>query len=66
MTHTPTHLLPNSCYVCGGQPHADHAATGGHNYWSNADARAYFRAEDARLQPAETPEARYVRQHRPY
>ena len=68
MTTTPTHLLPDSCYVCGGRPHADQpiTPTSGHNYWPNADAAAYFRREDARHQPAETPEARYVRQHRPY
>lgn len=49
----PRHLLPQSCYVCGGDPHPDQGPKG-HNYWSNADAEAYFAAEDARLGPGRT------------
>lgn len=63
---TPAHLLPDACYVCGGEPHADASKSGGHNYLSNADAAAYFAAEDRRTRLTETVEARYVRQHRPY
>lgn len=45
----PAHLLPTSCYVCGAaELHHDRTAEGGHGFWSNADARAYFEAEDAR------------------
>jgi hypothetical protein len=59
---TPAHLAPEACYVCGQSKHPD----GGHPYWSNADADRHFRAEDAKTRLRETPEARYVRQHRPY
>lgn len=34
---TPAHLLPDACHVCGGEEHPN---TSGHNYWSNAEARA--------------------------
>lgn len=47
-TPTPTHLLPDHCYVCGGAEHPDRAPEG-HNFWSNRDARTYFRAESKRL-----------------
>ena len=52
----PRHLMPQSCYVCGRDPHgATFTDTGkGHDYWSNADAAAYFAAEDARVGPGRT------------
>lgn len=65
-TETPAHLRPSACYVCGREEHAD-ATPRGHRFWSNADASAYFAAEDARLSPrGYNTEAAYVAQHRPY
>jgi hypothetical protein len=69
MNDLPAHLRPESCYVCGGTEHPP--VEGGHAYWSNADAAAYFRAEDrgrsVRYSDGTTsPEANYVNQHRPY
>ena len=69
MTETPVHLLPTSCHVCGSPE--DHGQTftltgKGHNFWSNADARAEFAAEDARLSRPGYAEARYVAEYRPY
>lgn len=46
---TPTHLLPDSCYVCGGAAHPQPTPGKGHDYWSNADAAAEFKADAARL-----------------
>lgn len=43
---TPRHLLPENCYMCGHAPHAQTPT--GHAFWSNADAAAYFKAEDAK------------------
>lgn len=59
---------PKTCYVCGGSPHGDtFTETGkGHNYWSEADAEAYFRAEDAKQTHTYSPEAAYVAAYRPY
>lgn len=47
---TPAHLLPESCYVCGGADHGNtYDRTGkGHNFWANAAAAAYFHLEDQR------------------
>lgn len=41
MTNTRADLKPGACYVCGGVKHPDRAPHG-HNFWSNADADAYF------------------------
>jgi hypothetical protein len=65
----PAHLLPERCYVCGGEPgdtHPDPTPSGGHAFWSNADAAAHFAAEDARLSRPGHAEARYVATYRPY
>lgn len=60
-----------TCYVCDGAPHADTSATGGHKFWSIADAYAHFRAEDrgrsVRYPGGESsPEAAYINEYRPY
>jgi len=34
-----------TCYVCGGDAHADRTAVGGHKFWSITDARQEFTAE---------------------
>lgn len=65
-TATPRHLRPTSCYVCGGEQHTDgDPAKGGHSFWSNADAHAYFTAEDAK-HVTRSKEAAYVAEYRPY
>lgn len=46
----PQHLLPENCFVCG---KSEHRFNGGHKFWSNAEADAYFRREAAR-HPAAT------------
>lgn len=66
MKKTPTHLLPERCYVCGGTEHADSTPNGGHRFWSNADAAADFARDAARLSRPGYIEARYVAQYRPY
>lgn len=63
------HLHPTACYICGSGEHPDQTANGGHKFWSNADARAAFAAEDAkrthRYSNGETtPEGNYVEQTR--
>lgn len=45
MTETPAHLLPTSCFICGGTE--DRHGTG-HTFWSNADALAEARDHDRR------------------
>jgi hypothetical protein len=55
MTTTPRHLLPTSCYVCGGDKHSDNRD---HNYWSNADARREFKSQPQGTLP-ERPEGFY-------
>lgn len=72
-TTVPAHLLPTSCFVCGGGDHgATFTETGkGHNFWSNAEAKAEFAAEDRRTvatysDGTTTPEAHYVAEYRPY
>ena len=64
---TPRHLQNDACYVCGGEDHgATFTETGsGHNYWSNADARAYFKAEATRSQYDGSVEAAFVAEHIP-
>lgn len=52
MNEVPVHKRPTSCHICGSAE--DHGQTWtltgkGHNFWSNADARAEARAEDARM-----------------
>lgn len=42
VSSTPAHLRPDHCYVCGD---AIHAATIGHGFWSNTDARKWFDAQ---------------------
>lgn len=71
MAPPAAHLAPHLCYICGGGPHADTTASGGHRFWSNAEARAEFRRPDRQKSvgyPAgeTTPEAAYVAEHRPY
>jgi hypothetical protein len=62
---TPAHLADDNCYICGYPEHP--AASGGHTFWSNADARRYFQEEDRKHQPqGPSPEARYVAEYRPY
>lgn len=56
-------LAATECFVCANPPHADNAS---HGYWSTLDALTEARDHDAKVRLAETPEARYVRQHRPY
>lgn len=70
---TTSHQAPDACFVCGGTDHgATFTETGkGHNFWSNADAKAEFAAADAQTtvrysDGTTTPEANYVAQHRPY
>lgn len=69
---TPTHLLPDACYVCGGRPERHRDSTDSpHRYWSNADALAEARAEDARTvvrysNGTTSPEAHYIATERPY
>lgn len=60
---TPTHLLPENCYVCGA-PEAAHVYSD-HKFWSNADALVVVRA-DRRMRLAHSREARYVAEYRPY
>ena len=71
MSAPASHLTPENCYVCGGEDHADTTASGGHKFWSNAEAQAEFREQDRRTKVryssgATTPEAAYVAEHRPY
>lgn len=58
---TPKHLLPESCYICGGEPHAP----GGHVFESNAEADARI-AREPRYQSSYDPAAAYVAEYRPY
>lgn len=67
MREVPEHLRPDSCYICGGakHPETDHA------FWSNTDAEKEFREAYPRrgrysYNEADTPEAAYVAEHRPY
>lgn len=68
----PAHRLPDACYVCGHDAHADATATGGHRYWPNVEAEAELAAEARRQGPpvyssgARNAEAAYVAAHRPY
>ncbi|MDZ5076761.1 hypothetical protein [Nesterenkonia sp. HG001] len=62
MRPTPTHLLPDRCYICGDTFHAERRE--GHDFWSNAEADAEFAARDAFT--SGSLEARYVAEHRPY
>jgi hypothetical protein len=71
MATTPPHLAGHRCYVCGGEPHADTTASGGHQFWSNAAAVSEFRERDlhsSAVYPGGVtmPEAAYVAEHRPY
>ena len=45
----PAHLRPENCYVCGHGPHEPRSSAGGHDFWSNADAKVFFDQQDARL-----------------
>lgn len=47
MAETPKHLLPENCFICGNEE-TKHGK-GGHTFWSNADAKAEFDADDARM-----------------
>lgn len=75
MAETPSHLLPENCFVCG-YPKADHEPGSvwhtitGHEFWSNADALAEATERDRRStfrysSGATTPEANYVATVRP-
>jgi hypothetical protein len=59
---TPTHLLPERCYVCGAEAHEP---TPLHVFTSNAEANLHLAAEAAR-HSAESVAARYVAENRPY
>lgn len=70
MPETPRHLRADACYVCGGAPHPGSPGML-HDYWSNADAKAHFAAEDKGRtfrysNGTTTPEANYVATYRPY
>lgn len=66
----PVHLLPTSCHICGSAE--PHPPTPSHRFWSNAEAEAYFAAEDARLVSVRYPDgttdpaAHCVNTYRPY
>lgn len=72
MSHTPEHLLPSSCFVCGDtRRHPSSTAKGGHTFVSNADALADAIARDVSTtvvfpSGATDPAAAYVAEHRPY
>ncbi len=63
---TATHLLPDHCFVCGGEKHAKTGRENGHAFESNADAKAHFAREAARLGTDYDPYAAYVAEYRPY
>lgn len=65
-TETPAHLRDAACYICGGSQDEHYGSGDSHAFWSNQSARQHFAAEDARMRPATTKEARYVADWRPY
>jgi hypothetical protein len=58
---TPTHLAPQSCYVCG-LDKENHTNTT-HTFWTNADATKEFAQQP---QNTVNVESNYISQHRPY